>query len=71
MLDYGEFSHGKFRVGLGDWSDKIKSGRVQPPAPPPPLEEIPPRLLKLCRAWGYLGPEESAGGSVAPARESA
>src|SRR3954469_10306088 len=64
MLDYGDFSHGAFKSGLGDWSENIRSGRVQAPVPPPPAGEIPPELLALCRAWGYLdgqepGPQES------------
>src|SRR4051812_18428484 len=53
MLDYGAFTHGAFKSGLGDWSENIKSGRVQAPAPPPAASEIPPELLDLCRAWGY------------------
>jgi hypothetical protein len=63
MLDYGEFSHGRFRAGLGDWSEKIKSGQVQAPDPPPADEEIPPQLQDVSRAWGYLG---SGAGSTAP-----
>jgi hypothetical protein len=62
MLDYGEFSHGRFKSGLGDWSPNIKSGRVQPPAPPPPAGEIPEALLEVSRAWGYLEAEVSSGG---------
>lgn len=54
MLDYGRHDHGTFKPGLGDWKDKIRSGRVQPPTPPPPRDEIPPALLGLCEAWGYL-----------------
>ena len=46
-----------------DWKEKIRSGRIQPVEPPPPVEEIHPSLLPLCRAWGYLPPEEPA---VAP-----
>jgi hypothetical protein len=53
MLDYGRFGHGSYRAGLGDWKDKIRSGQVQPPAPPPPDEEIPPELREVCVAWGY------------------
>jgi hypothetical protein len=60
MLDYGEFSHGRFKSGLGDWSPKIKSGRVQPPEPPPPAEEIPESLVDVSRAWGYLEAETAA-----------
>jgi hypothetical protein len=54
MVDYGAFDHGRFRPGLGDWNEKIKSGTVQPPTPPPPLHEIDPGLRPLCVAWGYL-----------------
>jgi hypothetical protein len=60
MLEYGEFAHGKFKAGLGDWSPKIKSGRVQPPEPPPAAGEVPPQLMELCRAWGYLEAETAA-----------
>src|ERR671914_668449 len=52
MLDYGRFEHGRYRHGLGDWADKIKTGKVQPADPPP--EEIPEPLLEACAAWGYL-----------------
>lgn len=64
MLEYGEQRHGRFRPGLGDWTEKIKSGRVQPPTPPPPVEAIHPDLRALCVAWGYL--PAGADGSAAP-----
>jgi hypothetical protein len=54
MLDYGKQDHGRFRSGLGDWQDKIKTGQVQPPEPPPPVEEIPEALREMCVTWGYL-----------------
>jgi hypothetical protein len=54
MLEYGRFSHGRYKPGLGDWKDKIRSGSVQPPAPLPPADEIPPALRSLSTAWGYL-----------------
>ena len=54
MLEYGQFDHGRFKAGLGDWADKIKTGQIQPPEPPPPLEEIPPALREMCVKWGYL-----------------
>jgi hypothetical protein len=60
MLSYGEFAHGKFKSGLGDWSPKIKSGRVQPAEPPPAAEEIPESLVEVSRAWGYLEAETAA-----------
>ena len=52
MLEYGEQDHGRFKSGLGDWNDKIKSGRIQAPAPPP--EEIPEPLRPIAATWGYL-----------------
>lgn len=51
MLEYERFYHGEYRVGLGDWSKKIRSGEIQP-APPPP-RETPEGLRALCAAWGY------------------
>jgi len=54
MLDYGRHDHGRFKSGLGDWADKIKTGQVQPPEPPPPVEEIPEPLRDWCVRWGYL-----------------
>jgi hypothetical protein len=54
MLDYGRFDHGRFRPGLGDWSDNIRSGKVRSPAPPPPPEAVPPELRPIAAAWGYI-----------------
>jgi len=55
MLEYG--GDEDMRRGLGDWSDRIKSGAVQPPRPLPAADEIPDELMPLCRAWGYLPAE--------------
>ena len=57
MLEYGRVGHGRFRAGLGDWSENIKSGRVQAPAPLPAADEVPAALRAVCRTWGYLPPE--------------
>jgi Sulfotransferase family len=57
MLDYGQFDHGRYKSGLGDWNEKIKSGAIQPPEPPPPLDEIDPALREMCAKWGYLEAE--------------
>lgn len=54
MLDYGRFDHGRYRAGLGDWNDKIRSGAVQAAAPPP--AEVPAALRELAVAWGYEPP---------------
>jgi len=62
MLEYGEQEQRRFKPGLGDWTEKIRSGRVQPPTPPPPADEIHPDLRPLCVAWGYLpAPDADAG----------
>lgn len=53
MLAYGTFAANHFTPGLGDASDKIKSGRVQAASPLPPETEIPDGLRDLCAAWGY------------------
>jgi hypothetical protein len=54
MLEYGRSRHGTFKSGIGDWSDKIRSGRVQAPRPLPAPEDVPRGLQAQCRAWGYL-----------------
>lgn len=66
MLDYGRFADHRFAAGLGDASEKIRSGRVQPPASVPRPADIPPELTGICTAWGYLEPVP-APASAAPA----
>jgi len=60
MLEYGRFDHGRYKAGLGDWSENIRSGRVQPAAPPPAAEEVPAELREICEAWGYLPSGQAA-----------
>ena len=54
MVDYGQQEHGNFTRGLGDWSDKIKAGAIQPAPPDPPADEIPEYLHEACKLMGYL-----------------
>lgn len=54
MLDYGQAGHGDFVKGIGDWREKIRTGRVQPGRPLPSPDEIPERLRDISKAWGYL-----------------
>jgi LPS sulfotransferase NodH len=54
MLDYGSHDHGRFKSGLGDWADKIKTGQVQAPEPLPAPEDVPEPLRAVAAAWGYL-----------------
>jgi hypothetical protein len=51
MLDYLTGDE-VFTRGLGDWREKIRSGRVQPARPVPPGPPAP-ELLELCAEWGY------------------
>ncbi|WP_344920422.1 sulfotransferase [Streptosporangium oxazolinicum] len=54
MITYGDHGHGEFVKGIGDWRDKIRSGRVQPGRPLPAPEEVPEELREICVEWGYL-----------------
>jgi hypothetical protein len=54
MVEYGQFEHGRLRPGLGDWSEQIKSGRIQAPKPLPDPSEVPEPLRAVAEAWGYL-----------------
>ena len=53
MLSYGSGGQ-RWRRGLGDWSDKIRSGLVQSSGPLPDAADIPDALVPVSRAWGYL-----------------
>jgi hypothetical protein len=54
MIDYGQADHGAFKIGLGDWSERIQSGKVQPILRLPSRDEIPAGLVDLSKKWGYL-----------------
>ncbi|MGW7514066.1 sulfotransferase family protein [Streptomyces sp. NPDC054796] len=58
MLAYGEQDHGTFRPQMGDWSENIKSGRVQAArgAREADCAGLPPRLREIAGAWGYEVP---------------
>jgi Sulfotransferase family len=60
MLEYGEFGHGRIAAGLGDTSDKLRSGRVQAAAAPPDPGQLPAELLRMCASWGYLVPQQGS-----------
>ncbi len=62
MLDYGRGAPREFKVGLGDWRAKIRSGRVQAARPLPP-GETPATLRALCKAWGYTEPPAALPGT--------
>jgi hypothetical protein len=55
MLDYArENRDAEFVKGIGDWSDKIRSGRIQEGRPLPAADEVPPELREIARTWDYL-----------------
>ena len=58
MLEYGEYDHGRYKSGLGDWSENIKSGEVKKAKPPPP--ETPEPLRPIAAKWGYLAEDAPA-----------
>lgn len=53
MLDYGKHDHGRFLPNLGDRSDNIKSGRIQPARTFDGIDSLSPRLAEYAKAWGY------------------
>ena len=53
MVEYGSHDHGQFVAGIGDWTDKIRSGTVQRGRPLPSPDEVPEQLREMCRVWGY------------------
>lgn len=54
MLEYGRRDHGQWQAGIGDWSDRIRSGRIQRPRALPSTDEIPDALVPIATGWGYL-----------------
>ncbi|MFD8720943.1 sulfotransferase [Streptomyces sp. NPDC059629] len=53
MLEYGTKDHATFRPKLGDWSDEIRSGRIQAARQADLGAELPPRLAEIAKAWRY------------------
>ena len=53
MLRYGETDRRRYKKGIGDWGEKIRSGRILAAAPPPSLAETPEQLRPFAIAWGY------------------
>lgn len=59
MLEYGRHRHGPIRSGLGDWTDRIRTGRIQPPREIDQVEGLPIDLRIIAREWGYPDPGEA------------
>jgi hypothetical protein len=53
MLEYGQQDHGAFRPHMGDWSEKIKSGKIQPAREGDHFDGLSKRLTEIALAWGY------------------
>jgi hypothetical protein len=56
MCDYGRVDPGPLRFGIGDFGDKIRSGRIQPRPAPPSTDPLPAQLRDLCCGLGYGEP---------------
>jgi hypothetical protein len=54
MVEYGKHSQGRFKPGMGDWKDAIRTGEVQAAKPLPAPDEVPELLRPIAAAWGYL-----------------
>ncbi|NBE92953.1 sulfotransferase [Nonomuraea sp. KC401] len=53
MLDYSKHDQGRFVPNLGDRSDTIKSGRIQPARTFDNTDALSPELAEYAKAWGY------------------
>ncbi|WP_210571792.1 sulfotransferase [Streptomyces sp. GESEQ-4] len=53
MLDYRKGDHGPFVPYIGDWSENIKSGKIQKARALPDAADVPAPLRDITRAWGY------------------
>ncbi|NGO13742.1 sulfotransferase [Streptomyces sp. HC44] len=74
MLEYGTRAGDELRdlqKGLGDWKEKIRSGRVQRGRELPTGDEIPEPLREISAAWGYLDGRAAEAGAPAEAGASA
>jgi hypothetical protein len=54
MVEYGSHDHGPFLSGIGDFTERIRAGRVLPGRPDPTTADIPEELRPFCRSLGYL-----------------
>jgi len=53
MIDYGRFEHGPLKPGLGDWSDRIRTGAIAPARPLPARALLSSELRAIAVSWGY------------------
>src|SRR2546430_8646876 len=53
MVEYGQADHGPYLAGIGDFTDRIRTGRVLSSRALPTEAETPEPLQPFCRALGY------------------
>lgn len=53
MLEYGTADHGPLLWGIGDFTENIKTGVVQPSRALPADSDVPEYLREACAALGY------------------
>ncbi|GAA4263441.1 sulfotransferase family protein [Dactylosporangium darangshiense] len=58
MLNYGRYDHGPLIYGIGDWGEKIHSGKVCAPSSTAG-HKATGDLASMCRRWGYAVDERS------------
>jgi hypothetical protein len=54
MVEYGSADHGPYLAGIGDFTERIRAGRVLAGRSMPTEAEIPDSLRPFCRNLGYL-----------------
>jgi Sulfotransferase family len=54
MLEYGRENEADFKKGLGDWSNRLHSGKIQEPEKIAGADDLPRPLKKIAKSWGYL-----------------
>lgn len=73
MLEYGAMDHGRFIYGIGDWGQRIATGRVLAADTRRLDGALAATLQSACAAWGYPGCEDAAhhpAGTSRPANPS-
>jgi hypothetical protein len=53
VLNYRNGDHGPYEPFIGEWSDTIKSGKIQKVRPLLEREELPTALHEISHIWGH------------------
>lgn len=54
MLNYGDVDHGPMKRYIGDWGEKIESGKITPDSDNYTHDNIPSDMRDLCKLFDYL-----------------